>query len=36
MVWEMYRPAVNPEEVLFDNIYRYSREQDAAELMAEG
>ena len=36
MVREVNRSAVDPEEVLSDNIYRYSREKDAVELIAAG
>lgn len=36
MVREVNRAAVDPEEVLSDHIYRYSREKDAVELLAAG
>lgn len=36
MVGEVNRLMVEPEEVLSDNIYRYSREKDAVELVAAG
>lgn len=36
MVREVNRLMVEPEEVLSDNIYRYSREKDAVELVAAG
>lgn len=36
MVGEVNRTAVEPEEVLSDNIYRYSRERDAVELLPAG
>lgn len=36
MVGEVNRIAVEPEEVLSDNIYRYSRERDAVELLPAG
>lgn len=36
MVREVNRLMVEPEEVLSDNIYRYSREKDVVELVAAG
>ncbi|MDE6211907.1 MAG: hypothetical protein K2M70_00325 [Lachnospiraceae bacterium] len=36
MVREVNRLMVEPEEVLSDNIYRYSREKDTVELLAAG
>lgn len=36
MVREVNRAVVDPEEVLSDRIYRYSREKDAVELLAAG
>lgn len=36
MVWEVNRSAVNPEEVLSGNIYCYSWEKEAVELMVVG
>ncbi|MBP3476654.1 MAG: hypothetical protein J6K48_10090 [Lachnospiraceae bacterium] len=36
MVKEVNRAVVDPEEVLSDHIYRYSREKDAVELLAAG
>lgn len=36
MVGEVNRTVVDPEEVLSDNIYHYSRERDAVELLPAG
>lgn len=36
MVREVNRAVVDPEEVLSDHIYRYSRDKDAVELLAAG